>query len=107
MQNLIQFFRAAIFFAVALGAFTARSRGFDDVQKGPASLPNTQQIIAYLTQTIDWHHHLTVEEQIATDPSDVLFLEDDRQISKQVLQLSFDFARAYAPLAAAQANQGT
>jgi len=67
-----------------LAAFALLSRGVDDVQKGPANLPNAQQVIDYLKQTINWHHQLTVEEQLATDPSDVLFLEDDRQIAKQV-----------------------
>lgn len=107
MKNHIHFFRAAIIAIVTLAAFALLSRGVDDVQKGPANLPNAQQVIDYLKQTINWHHQLTVEEQLATDPSDVLFVEDDRQIAKQVLQLSFDFARAYAPLAPAQTNQGT
>ena len=79
----------------------------DDAQKGAASLPAPQQVIDYLKQTIDWHHHLAVEEQLATDPSDVLFLDNNQQVAKQALQLSFDFARAYAPLAPAQPVQGT
>ncbi len=107
MKSYIPFSRAAILAVVAVAVFALLSWGIDDVQKGHANLPNPQQVIDYLKQAIDWHHQLTVEEQLATDPSDVLFLEDDRQIAKQVLQLSFDFARAYAPLAPAQATPGT
>lgn len=83
------------------------SRAADDAPKGAANLPSPQQVIDYLKQTIDWHHHLTVEEQLATDPSDVLFVDGNRQVARQALQLSFDFARAYAPLAPAQPVQGT
>ena len=35
-----------------------------------------------------------VEEELATDPADVLFLNDNRHLAKQIAQLSFDFARA-------------
>src|SRR5438552_6325390 len=106
LKNRIPFFRAAIIAVMALAAFVLPSRGVDDLQKGHANLPSPQQVIDYLKQTIDWHHHLSVEEQLATGPSDVLFLEDDRQIAKQVMQLSFDFARAYTPLAPVQTAQG-
>ncbi|HEV3036418.1 MAG TPA: mechanosensitive ion channel family protein [Candidatus Angelobacter sp.] len=80
---------------------TLTGRGADDAQKG-ANLPTAQQVIDYLKQSVDWHRHLTVEEQIATDPADILFLNDDRQIAKQILQLAFDFAKAYAPLVPSQ-----
>jgi len=46
-----------------------------------------------------------LEEQNATDPSDVLFLNDSKATAKQVLQLSFDFARTDAQLLAAQGAQ--
>ncbi len=58
--------------------------------------PTAQDVIAYLNQSIDWHRQLTVEEQIATDPTDVLFLNDDRQAADQALRLSFDFAKTYS-----------
>src|SRR5437016_12627276 len=106
MKNQLQILRAALVTAVLLFVFTVQSQGVDDAQKGAANLPTAQQVIDYLKQTIDWHHHLTVEEQLATDPSDILFLDDNRQIAKQALQLAFDFARAYAPLAPAQPAPG-
>jgi small-conductance mechanosensitive channel len=39
---------------------------------------------------------------VATDPSDVLFVNDNRQTANSILRLSFDFARADAQLLAAQ-----
>src|SRR5207248_3815198 len=72
------------------------------LQGQPATLPSAQDTLAYLNQTIDWYRHLAVEEEIASEPADIRFLNDDRQVAKQVLQLSFDFARAEAKLLTTQ-----
>ena len=71
-------------------------------QAPSSSLPGPQDVIAFLNQSIDWHRQIVVEEQVATDPSDVLFVDDNRQTAKQIVQLSFDFARADAQLLAGQ-----
>src|SRR5215467_2089700 len=63
-----------------------------------ADQPDTQATIQYLKDTIDWYHHLRIEEQLATDQSDAMFLEDNRQLARQIVRLSFDFARAEAKL---------
>jgi len=65
-----------------------------------SALPSNQQVLAFLTQTIDWYRHRAVERQIATDPVDLVFLEDNRAIALQVVRLSFDFARADAAVPA-------
>ena len=72
------------------------------LQAQPAPLPSAEDTLAYLNQAIDWYRHLSVEEGIAVDPADVRFFNDDRQVAKQVLQLSFDFARSNAKLLARQ-----
>lgn len=70
--------------------------------QAPAKLPDGQRVIDYLNQSIDWHRQIIVEEQVATDPSDVLFVNDNRQTANSILRLSFDFARADAQLLDAQ-----
>ena len=62
---------------------------------GPG-LPSNQQVIAFLTESIDWYHHCAIERQIATEPADLVFLEDSRPSAEEILQLSFAFARADA-----------
>jgi len=57
---------------------------------------DAQATLAYLDQTIDWYQHMTVQEQLATDSSEVVFVDDGRQLSRQIGRLSFDFARANA-----------
>src|SRR5271157_2979020 len=66
----------------------------------PSDLPSNQQVLAFLTESIDWYRHRAIEEQLATEPADLVFLEDNRPVAAQIVQLSFDFARADASLAA-------
>jgi mechanosensitive ion channel-like protein len=75
-------------------------------QVSPANsdLPADQQVIAFLTESIDWYHHCAIERQIATEPVDLVFLEDSRPSAGEILQLSFDFARADAQSSSAQAD---
>ena len=65
-----------------------------------SDLPSDQQVLAFLTESIDWYRHRAAEEQLATEPADLVFLEDNRVVAAQIIQLSFDFARADASLAA-------
>lgn len=51
-----------------------------------------QQPLTFLTETIDWYRHLSVTQQLATDSSDLLFLEGNRPISAQIVKLSFEYA---------------
>ena len=71
------------------------------VSPSASDLPTNQQVLAFLTESIDWYRHRAIEEQLATDPVDLVFVNDNRPVAAQILQLSFDFARADASLAAA------
>ncbi len=62
----------------------------------PALSQGPPDIISFLNQTIVWHQQLTDQQQLVKEPSDLLFLNDNRQIADQVGRLSFDFARARA-----------
>ena len=63
-----------------------------------AGLPSSEQTVNYLKQTIDWHQDIHEQEQLATTSSEVMLLNDGRQVIQQILQLSFDFAKANAKL---------
>ena len=81
---------------------------FVQISSAASDLPSNQQVIAFLTQSIDWYRHCAIEGQIATDPVDLVFLEGNRPSAAQILQLSFDFARADAQISASpQANSRT
>ena len=66
------------------------------VAQTPLKPDSSQDIISFLNQTILWYRQLTVQQQLATEPSDVLFLNDNRQLADETVRLSFDFARAQA-----------
>jgi small-conductance mechanosensitive channel len=65
-----------------------------------SNVPADQQILSLLNQTIEWYRHLPVQAQLAYEPMDALFLDENRQMARQVLRLSFEFARADVPLLA-------
>jgi small-conductance mechanosensitive channel/HPt (histidine-containing phosphotransfer) domain-containing protein len=87
----------AAFFAPALRT------GFS--QAAPSTAPDPSGIIQYLSQTINWYRSWIQEHEIATDPSDILVVNDDRQLADQVVRLAFDFARAEAQTPSKPANQ--
>jgi len=62
------------------------------------------QIIDFLSHTINWYRQLAAEQQLATEPSDVTFLQQNRRVADQVVQLAFEYARTQAQL---QAKQGS
>ena len=89
---------------VALGAVMLTS-SFTSVSQTPSpAITAPGDVIQYLNQTINWYQQLTVEQQIADEPSDALVLGDNRQVAAQVVRLGFDYARAQAM---ALARQGT
>ena len=63
-----------------------------------AAPPTPQDVLGFLNQTIVWYRQLTTQQQLVREPSDVMFLNDNRELADQVLRLSFDFARAQAKL---------
>jgi hypothetical protein len=70
------------------------------VSPAASDLPPNEQVIAFLTESIDWYRHCAIERQIATEPADPVFVEDNRSVAAQIVQLSFDAARADAAIAA-------
>ena len=62
-------------------------------QNPPVSALKAPTIIEYLTETINWYRGTVVEQQIADEPSDLTYLNDNRRISGQIVRLAFDFAR--------------
>jgi len=54
------------------------------------------QLLEFLNQTIGWYRHVTLQQEIATDPQEQLTLYDNRQIATRVVSLALQFARAQA-----------
>ncbi|HEX4050993.1 MAG TPA: mechanosensitive ion channel domain-containing protein [Steroidobacteraceae bacterium] len=58
------------------------------------------QILQFLDRTVAWYRSRTAQEQIATEPADLVALADSQATAVQVVHSGFDFARAAAALAA-------
>lgn len=71
-------------------------RGTDAAGAGNIAVLSPAQLIDFLTQTIDWYHKVTIQQETVTEPEEQLTLYDNRQIAKQVVQLAFEFARTQA-----------
>lgn len=72
----------------------------------PADAPPTnrpEDILKFLNQTIVWYRLLASQQQLVNEPSDAVFLSDNRQIADQVVRLAFEFAREEAQQIAGQA----
>jgi len=60
------------------------------------------EVIQLLDQTVNWYRTLGIQQQAATEPSDMLILYDNRQTASRVIGLAFDIARANAEILAKQ-----
>ena len=71
---------------------------------GAAALMTGPQVIQVLDQTIDWYRTLGIQQQVSTEPSDLLILYDNRQTANKVIGLAFEVARGNAEILAKQPN---
>jgi small-conductance mechanosensitive channel len=86
--------------AILLGICLSAGGQSGNQKPAPAttSTQDPAQIIRLLSHTISWYRELAVEQQLATQPSDVTFYQENRRIADQVVQLTFDFARLQAQI---------
>jgi len=71
--------------------------GVSIAQSGGAA--GRSAILQFLDQTINWYRQSDVERQIAAEPNDVIFVNDNRALADQIVRSAFDYARAAADLA--------
>ena len=80
-------------FAIAIGGLSA------ETTRGSYQLPSDTEVIGYLLQSMNWYRHVYTERQVASDPGDLVFLNDNQAIESQIVKLSFEFAKADVALA--------
>ena len=83
-------------FLLLIIAVVIPARAF--LQNSPPNPLNQQKVVQFLKENVDWYHARAVEQQIATNPGDILFVNEDRPLADQVLRHSFEFARASSPI---------
>src|SRR3984893_19510923 len=65
-----------------------------------------EQVVQILDETVDWYRKLGIQQQHATQPSDLLILFANRQTADKVVGLAFEIARANAELLSSEAVSG-
>src|SRR6266852_1611635 len=78
--------------------FTLTAQTQTNPPANPAKIQDPSQIIQFLSRTISWYRELALEQKVATEPSDLTFVQEDRRIADQVVQLAFEYARNQAQL---------
>lgn len=76
----------------------------------PADAPPTnrpEDILGFLNQTVVWYRLLVSQQALVREPSDAVFLNQNRQIADQVVRLAFEFARSEAQQITAQNPGGS
>jgi len=71
---------------------------FADSPPSTYQLPSDSEVISYLLESVNWYRHVYAERQVANEPADLMFLDDNQAIERQIVKLSFEFAKADAML---------
>jgi len=58
----------------------------------------------FLNQVIAWYRQLAIEERLAVEPTELLFLRNDHRMGLEAVSLGFQYARARAALSDAEAT---
>jgi hypothetical protein len=90
--------QVAACFAIAAAALAGGLPA--DAPPGTYRLPSDSEVIGYLFQSVNWYRHVYTERQVANEPADLMFLDDNQEIERQIVKLSFEFAKADAMLEA-------
>jgi hypothetical protein len=80
-----------------------------DIPPSTYRLPSHSEVIDYLIQSVNWYRHVYAERQVANEPTDFMFLDNNQTIERQIVKLSFEFAKADAMVetSAASLHSGT
>jgi small-conductance mechanosensitive channel len=74
----------------------------------PADAPPTirpEDILSFLNQTVVWYRLLVSQQTLVREPSDSVYLNENRQVADQAVRLAFEFARSEAQQIPAQKPQ--
>ncbi len=77
---------------------------FADTPPSTYQLPSNSEVISYLLQSVNWYRHAYTERQVAQEPADLMFLDDNQAIERQIVKLSIEFAKADAMLETSAAS---
>lgn len=97
--------RCGVWLALGYGVLAlSRAAAAPPPALNTVSVLTAEQVIQILDESVDWYRTLTAQQQVATQPSDLLTVFANRQTANQVVGLAFDIARANAELLSSEAD---
>lgn len=90
--------------AVLLCALIAPALIAQSAPQTPRPLPDAPHILLFLDRTLAWSHRVDAQADLVDQPTDILYLNDNRHLSRQIVTLSFEAAKAEAQLVAGTAS---
>ncbi len=90
--------------SIALTADAPPANSPAPAQQHTRAVMTGEQVVRILDETVDWYRTLGVQQQSATQPSDLLIVYANRQTADKVIGLAFDIARANAELLSSEAD---
>jgi Mechanosensitive ion channel len=76
----------------------------DSLAASPNS-PSERQVLTFIADTIDWYRHLPSAQRMGTEPTDLVFLENNQPIAAQIVRRSFEFGKAITEMGTAPKDQ--
>ena len=102
--------RVRLALLILLGAVAPHAGAAEAAPQAPAAAADSRsvmtgdQVVQILDETVDWYRTLGIQQQAATQPSDLLILYANRQTADKVMSLAFEIARANAELLSSEAS---
>ncbi len=89
----------SIAIAVLFAAFTVQA-----APPAPSEPNDAAHILLFLNRTLGWYQRIDAQADLADQPTDILYLNDNRQLARQIVALSFEAAKAEGQLLAASGS---
>jgi|HubBroStandDraft_1064217.scaffolds.fasta_scaffold18519_3 small-conductance mechanosensitive channel len=98
---------AACLFVLALIAGAILGPALVICGSASADDSGSQSVLQFLGLTIRWYHLIASQQAAATDPGDLVRVNQDREVADRVVQLAFEYARAASQSADQQSGQAS
>jgi small-conductance mechanosensitive channel len=67
-------------------------------------MPDAPHILLFLNRALGWYQRIDAQVDLADQPTDILYLNENRHLARQIVALSFEAAKAEAQLASGTAT---
>lgn len=88
-------------FALFVAGLAAVGQGQTPATAAPANpvpAEDTGKIIQFLSSAVSWYRQRAAEQKLASEPSDLAFLQENSRVADQVVQQAFDYGRSVEQL---------